>query len=209
MNALRNLAVLGAGAVLAAVPFLVSAQSESAKAQQARIAGKTLIAFDEMKWVPMTGLEGAQQAALFGDSTKESHRILYKWPAGTKAPMHTHTHGDRGVVISGTLSLAVDGAPAKHLGPGSFFSLAGGIKHATAAEGSTPCVFYIEREGPFDATMRSSGPAGGGEREFGLARLALSSEPRSPGSHGLRRTPVSARALFESARPVPRVPWRR
>ena len=90
---------------------------------------------------------------LFGDPTKEAHRIFYKWAPGTKAPTHTHTAGDRGVVISGTLSLAVEGAPPKKLPAGSYFSLAGGTKHATAVEGDAPCVFYIEREGPFDAVM--------------------------------------------------------
>lgn len=139
--------------VLAIPLFTLQPQSDAAKASSARITGKTLIAADEMKWVPMPGLEGAQQVALFGDPTKEAHRILYKWPAGTKAPLHTHTHGDRGVIVSGTLSLAVEGAAPKMLPPGSYFSLAAGTKHITAVEGNAPCIFYIEREGSFDAVM--------------------------------------------------------
>jgi quercetin dioxygenase-like cupin family protein len=131
--------------------MLVAAHSATASGD--KIAGKTLMAVDELKWVPMPGLPGAQEAMLFGDPTKEAHRIFYKWAAGTKAPTHTHTSGDRGVVISGTLSLAVEGAPPKKLPAGSYFSLAGGTKHATAVEGDAPCVFYIEREGPFDAVM--------------------------------------------------------
>lgn len=133
--------------------FTLQPQTDAAKAPSARITGKTLIAADEMKWVPMPGLEGAQQVALFGDPTKEAHRILYKWPAGTKAPLHTHTYGDRGLIVSGTLSLAVEGAAPKMLPPGSYFSLAAGTKHITAVEGTAPCIFYIEREGSFDAVM--------------------------------------------------------
>ena len=141
-----------AGAAFALLPILVAAQAQNAKTP-AKITGKTLIAAGEMKWVPMPGLEGAMQVPLFGDPTKEAHRILYKWPAGTKAPLHKHTAGDRGVIVSGTLSLAVEGAPPKMLPAGSYFSLAGGVQHATAAEGDTPCIFYLEREGPFDAVM--------------------------------------------------------
>src|SRR5262245_57277888 len=138
-------------ALLAVVPWLVAAQSKSpvaggpAKPGEAeRISGKVLLPAADMKWVPMPGLEGAMQVPLWGDPVKGAHRILYKWPAGTKAPEHTHSHGDRGVILSGTLSLAVEGAPAKMLPPGSYFSLAAGTKHVTAVEGDQPCVFYIE-----------------------------------------------------------------
>jgi quercetin dioxygenase-like cupin family protein len=152
MNRFRSLSLIATGFALALVPLLMAAQNDSAKGPQ-KIRGATLMPAGEMKWVPMPGLEGALQVPLFGDPTKEAHRILYKWPAGTKAPTHTHTYGDRGMVVSGTLSLAVEGAAPKKLPAGSFFSLAGGTKHATAVEGDQPCVFYIEREGPFDAVM--------------------------------------------------------
>lgn len=153
MNKLHALSLLGAGLTLGLVPLFLSAQTEAARTQSTRISGKTLMPASEMKWAPMPGLDGAQQVPLWGDPTKEAHRILYKWAAGTKAPLHTHTYGDRGLVVSGTLSLAVEGAPAKLLPPGSYFSLAGGVQHVTAVEGKEPCVFYIEREGAFDAHM--------------------------------------------------------
>ena len=51
------------------------------------------------------------------------------------------------------LSLAVEGAAAKKLPQGSYFSLAAGVQHITAVEGEAPCIFYVEREGPFDAVM--------------------------------------------------------
>jgi len=159
MNKIQGLSLFTAGLALGLTPLFLSAQSETAKAQVAKISGKTLMPAAEMKWVPMPGLEGAQQVALWGDSTKEAHRILYKWAKGTKAAAHTHTSGDRGLVVSGTLSLAVEGAPPKHLPAGSYFSLAGGVKHATAVEGDAPCVFYIEREGAFDAISAEPPPA--------------------------------------------------
>ena len=153
MHRFRDLTLLVTGCALALVPLTLAAQTEPAKTQATKITGATLMPTTEQKWVPMPGLEGATQCTLWGDPTKEAHRILYKWPAGTKAPLHTHTAGDRGIVVSGTLSLAVEGAPPKKLPPGSFFSLAAGTKHATAVEGDTACVFYIEREGAFDAVF--------------------------------------------------------
>jgi len=148
MRRLRNLPLLAVGCALALASLPLALESQSSK-----IMGKALWAVDDLKWVPMPGLEGAQQVPLWGDPTKGEHRILYKWPAGTKVPVHTHTHGDRGIVISGTMTLAVEGAPPKKLPPGSYFSLAGGTKHATTCEDGSPCIFYIEREGLFDAKM--------------------------------------------------------
>lgn len=158
MKPLHSVALLATVVAFGLTPLLLSAQTETpktetSKAKPERIAGKTLLAANEMKWIPMPGLEGAMEVPLFGDPTKEAHRILYKWAAGTKAPMHSHTHGDRGMIVSGTLSLAVEGAPKKLLPPGSYFSLAAGVKHATEVEGDQPCIFYVEREGPFDAVM--------------------------------------------------------
>ena len=111
---------------------------------------KTLWSPGEVKWAPMAGLPGAREATLWGDPTKGEHGILYRWPAGTNVPVHWHTHGDRGVVVSGTMTLAVDGAAAKDLPPGSYFSLGGGIKHATGCKAGADCVFFIHREGMFD-----------------------------------------------------------
>ncbi|MCE9595463.1 MAG: cupin domain-containing protein [Planctomycetes bacterium] len=153
MNSTRKLGLVALVAAAAVLPFLWSAQAPVAKPQTPKIVGATLMPVAELKWAPMPGLAGAEQSPLWGDSTKEGHGIFYRWPAGTKAPLHTHTFGDRGIVVSGTLVLAVDGAAPKKLAPGSYFSLAGGTKHTTAVDGDQPCVFFVQREGPFDAVM--------------------------------------------------------
>lgn len=114
---------------------------------------KILWAPGEVKWAPMPGLAGAMQSPLWGDPDKGEHGVLYKWPAGTTVADHFHNHGDRGVVVTGTMTLAVDGAKLKELPPGSYFSLGGGVKHATACKKGADCVFFIQREGRFDAVM--------------------------------------------------------
>lgn len=138
---------------LALTALLASPQDNTPKSTAAKIVGKSLIAVNELKWVPLPGIDGAQEALLVGDPAKEAHRAFFRYPVGLKSPLHNHSFGDRGVVISGTLSLAVEGAPAKHLPPGSFFSIAAGIPHVTAVEGKEPCVFFMEREGPFDVVV--------------------------------------------------------
>ncbi len=157
MNTTRQRVGLGAALALVLVPLFAAASQETGAAQGAKITGKSLIAVSELKWVPLPGIDGAEQALLWGNPAKEPHRAFFKYPVGLKSPLHTHSFGDRGVIVSGTLSLSVEGAPAKKLPPGSFFSLAAGTKHVTAVEGDQPCVFYMEREGPFDVVVDAGG----------------------------------------------------
>lgn len=143
---------IGSALALALVPLFAFPRAQAARPEGAPIT-KSLIATSELKWVPLSGITGAEQALLWGDPAKEAHRVFFKYPVGLKSPPHTHTFGDRGVIVSGTLSLAVEGAPKKLLPPGSFFALPAGTRHVTAVEGSEPCVFYMEREGPFDVVV--------------------------------------------------------
>ena len=158
MNTFKRFSLVATGICLAAIPLVTAAQTATT-AKPAKITGSSLMTAEELKWVPAPGLEGVMQAAVFGDPTKEAHRVFYKFPVGMKAPLHTHTSGDRGVIISGNLGLAVEGAPMKKLGPGSYFSMAGGTKHVTTVEGDAPCVFYVEREGAFDVVMAENAAA--------------------------------------------------
>ena len=126
-------------------------------AHEKKVSGATVKPAGELTWGPMTGIPGAEQAPLWGDPAKEAHGILYRWPAGFLSPLHTHTHGDRVVVISGLVTLSVDGAPAKELPAGSYFSMAGGTKHVTGCKAGAPCVFFVERDGPFDVNAVEAG----------------------------------------------------
>lgn len=154
-----SIAILSSAAAALAVLAAFAPQKAESKSV-APIAGKTLLAAGELKWVPLPGIAGAEQVALVGDPAQESHRAFFRYPVGLKSPPHTHTWGDRGVIVSGTLSLAVDGAAPKKLGPGSFFSIAAGITHVTAVEGDAPCVFFMEREGPFDVVVAEAAGSG-------------------------------------------------
>ena len=139
---------------VALVPLLAAARHDAPK-----VEGRKLLAASEMKWTALPGIDGAEQVALWGDPAKGAHRALYRFPVGLKAPLHTHTHGDRGLIVSGQLSLQLEGEAAKVLGPGSWFSMAGGTQHVTEVAGKDPCVFYVERDGPFDVVLAAEGAA--------------------------------------------------
>jgi quercetin dioxygenase-like cupin family protein len=124
-------------------------------AAEARIAPNTATFWPaaQIKWQPMAGLPGASEAHLWGDPTKEAHGVLYRWPAGTAAPLHHHSHGDRGVIVSGSLVITPDGGREQVLGPGSYFTMAAGVKHTTTCKTGAECVFFVAREGAFDVVM--------------------------------------------------------
>jgi quercetin dioxygenase-like cupin family protein len=137
-----------------ALVALLALASAVALAEDRIPAGaRTLWPAADLRWEAMPGLPGAQQARLWGDPTRSAHGILYRWKAGTDVPPHTHSNGDRGVIVGGVLTLAVEGGPVQEFPPGSYFSLAGGVRHATACRPGADCVFFIQREGPFDAVM--------------------------------------------------------
>jgi anti-sigma factor ChrR (cupin superfamily) len=137
--------LLGALALIPALGF----------AQERIAAGsRVLWPASELRWEVMPGLPGALQARLWGDPARTDHGVLYKWKAGTDVPLHTHTFGDRGVIVSGILTLAVEGGAPREFPPGSYFSLAGGVRHATTCRQGADCVFFILREGRFDAVMQ-------------------------------------------------------
>lgn len=145
--------LVGLVALVALAPWLASGRQAAIAPPDSKITAKALLARADLKWVPLPGIPGAEQVMLWGDTAKGPHRAFFKFPVGLKAPLHTHSAGDRGVILSGTLSLAVEGAAPKKLGAGSYFSLPAGTPHITAVEGEEPCVFFIEREGPFDVVV--------------------------------------------------------
>lgn len=105
----------------------------------------------ELKWTDFPDVKGAKQAILWGDPNKGAHGALVKFPAGTEVPLHTHSHEGRGVVISGTLAIALEDQPPKELGPGSYFLVPAALKHKTICKsGADHCLFLDQSPGAFD-----------------------------------------------------------
>jgi hypothetical protein len=106
-----------------------------------------------LQWVDLdpTGAPGVKIAKLWGDPAKGGFGAFFMLPAGFAAPLHTHTHPMKVVIVSGTYIQAPDGAPEFRLGPASYLMQPGGnYRHTTSCDKASECVFFVESEGAFD-----------------------------------------------------------
>jgi hypothetical protein len=146
---------MGKKAVLGvAVLFLLTACAPDAS-RTAKPWGKAPVPKPaaDLQWIDLdpTGAPGAKIASLWGDPTKAGFGAFFQLPAGFAAPLHTHTHPMNVVIVSGTYIQAPDGSPEFRLGPGSYLMQPGGdYRHTTSCDKASPCVFFVESEGPFD-----------------------------------------------------------
>jgi anti-sigma factor ChrR (cupin superfamily) len=115
----------------------------------------------DLKWVDLdpTGAPGVKVADLWGDHTKGPFGAIFKLPAGFAAPLHTHTHEMKLVIISGNYLQAPEGKAEFALGPGSFLLQPGGnYRHTTSCDKASDCVFFVTSNGAFD--LLPARPAG-------------------------------------------------
>lgn len=107
----------------------------------------------DLNWTDLdpTGAPGVKIAKLWGDPATGAFGAFFKLPPGFAAPLHTHTHPMKVVIVSGRYLQAPDGAPEFRLGPGSYLMQPGGnYRHTTRCDTSSECVFFVESDGPFD-----------------------------------------------------------
>ena len=104
-----------------------------------------------IKWMDNAAVAGAKQAVLWGDPTKGAYGALKQVPAGTVLALHTHKNDSRVIMITGTISLEMEGKTTS-LGPGSFALLPGGVPHAATCGAGGPCEYFEEMSGAFDST---------------------------------------------------------
>ena len=107
----------------------------------------------DLKWTDLdpVGAPGVKIAILWGDFRTGGFGAFFKLPAGFAAPLHTHTHDMKLVVVSGTYIQGPDGAQEFRLGPGSYLMQPGGdYRHTTSCDQASDCVFFVESGGAFD-----------------------------------------------------------
>jgi mannose-6-phosphate isomerase-like protein (cupin superfamily) len=95
---------------------------------------------------------GVAAAPVSGDMQKGPSRFFLKYPVGLVTPMHHHTADHYVTLVSGTVTLTVNGKAHK-LGPGSYFALTGKAPHMAKVEGNEAAVFFIQADGPWDVVM--------------------------------------------------------
>src|SRR5678809_1256168 len=120
---MRNVLAFAVSLALATVVLAQAAGEKKAKeAPKAKGSGAVLIPAADLKFMDLdpTGAPGVKSADVWGDHTKGGYGGFSKFPAGWSTPVHTHTHGMKLAVISGTWIHTPEGKPEVRLGPGSY-----------------------------------------------------------------------------------------
>jgi uncharacterized protein DUF4437 len=151
----RNVLVFAVPFVLgAAVLAQGSAEAKAKSSPKAPESRLVVMPADDLKWTDLDpkGAPGVKVADLWGDHSRGgAFGAFFKLPAGFAAPLHTHTHDMKVVIVSGTYIQAPEGKPEFRLGPGSYFMQPGGnYRHTTTCDKTSDCVFLVESGGKFD-----------------------------------------------------------
>ena len=150
----RNVTAFAVSFVLAAA--VVAQGSGEAKAKSAPKIGASepvVMPASDLKWSDLdpTGAPGVKIADVWGSHAKGAYGAFFKLPAGFAAPLHTHTHVIKLVIVSGTFIQGPEGKPEFRLGPGSYLVQPGGnYRHTTSCDKASECVFFAESNGKFD-----------------------------------------------------------
>jgi hypothetical protein len=107
----------------------------------------------DLNWTDLdpVGAPGVKIAVLWGNFQNGAFGAFFKLPAGFAAPLHTHTHEMKLVIVSGTYIQGPDGQEEFRLGPGSFLLQPGGdYRHTTSCDQASDCLFFVESDGAFD-----------------------------------------------------------
>jgi glyoxylate utilization-related uncharacterized protein len=128
-----------AAALIAAAAVLAAGASRS-----------VVVAKSELAWKEMGS--GIVAAPVAGDMAKGPSRFFLKYPVGLVTPKHHHTADHYVALVSGTITLTVDGKEHR-LGPGSYFALTGQASHTAKVEGSEEALFFIQADAPWDVVM--------------------------------------------------------
>jgi len=121
----------------------------------------------DLVWVDLdpVGAPGVKIASLWGSHEKGAFGALFKLPAGFAAPLHTHTHDMKLVIVSGTYLQAPEGKSEFRLGAGSYLMQPGGnYRHTTRCDAASDCVFFVESGGAFDLRAVEAGKVPGADQ---------------------------------------------
>ena len=143
-------------AMAAALPVAAQAQAPGGKSAP-QVAADRLVVMPAsgLTWSDLDpGAPGVELAVLWGNPGTGAFGAFFRLPAGFAAPLHTHTHDMKVVIVSGTYIQAPAGKPEFRLGPGSYFMQPGGdYQHTTSCDAASDCVFFVESGGAFDLKL--------------------------------------------------------
>ena len=127
-------------AAICLTPLAAFAENENAKR------------FEDLDFVPQREGSPVEMAVLWGDPANGPSGVLLKMPAGTKAPVHSHSASYRAVILEGSPSRMLDGeTEPTAFGPGSYIYQPAGEYHGNANDSSEDALVLVIYDGPMDA----------------------------------------------------------
>lgn len=94
---------------------------------------------------------GCALAVLQGNPAEPNSDVFFKLPAGTTAPLHTHTSAERMVLVSGEMQVRYEGQAPVVLTAGTYAYGPANLAHDATCNSDEDCVLFIAFEGPVDA----------------------------------------------------------
>ena len=133
-----------------ALIFVFATFGPSVAAKEGKKAGSAvLIPVADLKWTDVPDFPGVKMAVVEGNPAKGAGHHMIKLSDGFAAPLHHHSSDHFVMVVSGTLSLTVDGKETL-LPAGSFFCFKGRKVHVTKCVPGADCVLSIDVRGKWD-----------------------------------------------------------
>ena len=136
-------------AVVGGLASLAGAEPAAAKSA-AKVQAGVLWPAGDIKWTDNPNVKGVQQAVLWGDPKTGAYGALKKMPGGTDLGLHSHSHEQKVVVVSGEISFNFDGEAPKVMSAGSYAQIPAGKKHAASCKASAGCEYFELGSGVYD-----------------------------------------------------------
>ena len=113
-------------------------------------SGTTRTPAADIAWGPTPF--GPDAATVTGQFAKGAHSTFIRFAAGMATPLHTHTNGYTGVVVSGVSRHYEPGKPETEtlLGQGSVWTIPGGVPHVSECLDGETCIFLIAQDAAMD-----------------------------------------------------------
>jgi quercetin dioxygenase-like cupin family protein len=126
-------------ALACAVPALAAARHHPRHAKPA-----VVWAAGDIKWADSPAMPGARIAPLWGNPAKGAYGALKSIPGGSVLKLHTHSHDQKVIVISGTIVFTLEGQAPKDLGAGSYIFIPAVAKHSAECKAGADCIWLEE-----------------------------------------------------------------
>lgn len=134
----------------AALALVCLASAPPVEAKGGKKAGTAVLTpAGDVKWSDVPEFPGVKLAVLDGDPAKGPCHLMIRFADGFAAPLHHHTSDHFVTVVSGTVSLTVDGQETL-LPAGSFFLFKGMKEHITKCAPGSDCVLAVDVRGKWD-----------------------------------------------------------